>query len=214
MISNLSKFLILSLLFLSSEMYAQNAKGDFTVSPQIGLNVSNYYSFQEPLNNTLRLKYNAGVVLNYFFSDDWTIRTGAIYDPKGSIIENTSKGDVTERVDYIAVPVHASWNWNIDNENSLFLNFGPTLGFLISAEAEAENGEVFDFNDITRKTDIGIGIGVGYTYYFAPKIAFFVQIQSYTGIMPITKEPILLDGGDYNIRHTSNSINAGLTFKL
>jgi hypothetical protein len=62
-----------------SNLDAQSDSGDFTLAPQVGLNLSNYTS-NENLTNKIRTAFNLGVIAEYYFSNRWSFRSGLLYD--------------------------------------------------------------------------------------------------------------------------------------
>ena len=78
------------MVFGLSNLNAQSDPGEFTLAPQVGLNLSNYSSSQN-LNNKIRTSFNAGVVAEYYFSDRWSLRSGIIYDSKGTKVTQSGQ---------------------------------------------------------------------------------------------------------------------------
>ena len=87
--------------------------------------MSNYAS-SENLSNKIRTSFNAGVIGEYYFSNRWSLRSGLVYDSKGSKVKLSGE-EYIDKLNYIAVPLHA--NWHFGSNRNWFLNFGPTLGF-------------------------------------------------------------------------------------
>lgn len=213
---NRSIFIIL--FFLTGVFFTANAqyeKGDLTVMPQVGLNLSSYYNFLNPIENQARFDYNVGLNLSYFISDEWSLRTGAIYDQKGSVIPNTELGTVKERLNYLSIPLHAAWNWNIDQSNALFLNFGPTIGLLLSEEFVADSGDFQDNGVGAQSLDYGLGFGMGYSIGISERLNFLIQTQAYYGFRPLTEFKVIdPNNNEFNLFNVSYSLSVGLEFKL
>ncbi|WP_027137516.1 porin family protein [Gaetbulibacter saemankumensis] len=182
---------------------AQSDKGDFTIAPQIGLNLSNYTS-SEDLSNKVRTAFNAGVIVEYYFNDRWSLRSGLLYDSKGTKI--TQDGDdYVEKLNYISLPVNA--NWHFGRNRNWFLNFGPNLNFLASAKADYL-GEEFDFKDDLDSTfDIGLNIGIGYKFVISDNTELYIQYQGYGGFISIIDT-------DFTLLNSTSAINLGLVFEL
>ncbi|RNC87133.1 MAG: PorT family protein [Winogradskyella sp.] len=182
---------------------AQSDKGDFTIAPQIGLNLSNYSS-SENLSNKIRVAFNAGVIGEYYFSDRWSLRTGVLYDSKGTKVEVNGQ-DFIDKLNYIAVPLHA--NWHFGSNRNWFLNFGPTLGFLASAKGDTPTGEI-DIKDVTNSFDIGLGFGIGYKFNIDENTEFYVHYQGYNGFISVN------DSFPFNINNATSALNIGAIFSL
>lgn len=182
---------------------AQSDSGDFTLAPQVGLNLSNYTS-SENLDNKIRTAFNFGVVGEYYFSDRWSLRSGLFYDSKGTKVELSGE-DYIDKLNYLAVPIHA--NWHFGSNRNWFLNFGPTLGFLLSAKADTPDGE-FDIKDeLESSFDIGLGLGIGYKFNVSENTELFIQYQGYNGFVE------LLGFSEINVFNATSAFNVGVIFQ-
>ena len=163
-------FLILFFLTLSISN-AQNDKGDFTVSPQFGLNLSNYRS-SENLSNKIRPSFNAGFITEYYFGERWSLRSGLRYDSKGTIVKEFGQKYI-DKLSYLAIPLHA--NLHFGDKNNWFLNFGPTLGFILSAKADTPDGESNIEGELKNTFDLGLEVGFGYKFLVTDNTYMFFQ---------------------------------------
>lgn len=199
------KFFLLTVIsvFGFTVINAQSDSGDFTIAPQIGLNLSNYSSSKD-LNNKVRVAFNIGVIAEYYFNDRWSLRSGLVYDSKGTKID-ISEGEYVDKLNYIALPLHA--NWHFGSNRNWFLNFGPTLGFLASAKTDTPDGEI-DIKDNVNSFDIGLGVGIGYKFEVSESSEFYIQYQGYNGFI------VLVDGAEIDVRNATSAFNLGMIFKL
>ena len=164
---------------------AQNKSGDFTLAPQLGLNLSNYTS-SENLNNKVRTAFNVGVIAEYYFNDRWSFRSGLVYDSKGTKITSSGQ-DYIDKLNYVAIPLHA--NWHFGSNRNWFLNFGPTVGFLESS------------------FDAGLGAGIGYKFDIADATQLYIQYQGYNGFID-------LFNADFSVFNATSAFNLGVVFQL
>ncbi|MFI1771481.1 porin family protein [Thalassobellus citreus] len=185
-----------------SNMTAQSDSGDFTIAPQVGLNLSNYTS-SESLTNKIRTSFDAGVIAEYYFSDRWSLRSGLLYDSKGTKVSQSGY-DVIDKLNYIALPIHA--NWHFGSERNWFLNFGPTLGVLISAKSDLPSGEI-DIKDGMNSFDAGLGVGIGYKFDLADDTQLYIQYQGYNGFISIID-------ANFSLFNASSALNFGVVFQL
>lgn len=186
-------------MFGLAQMNAQSEKGDLTLAPQLGLNLSNYSS-SEALSNKIRTAFNLGVNAEYYFSDRWSLRSGLFYDSKGTKV-TVSGEDYIDKLNYIALPIHA--NWHFGSSRNWFLNFGPTLGFLISAKADTPDGE-FDIKNEVNSFDVGLGLGIGYKFDISDNAKLFIQYQGYNGFVDV------IDGLEISVRNATSAFNLGI----
>ncbi|WP_242205290.1 porin family protein [Aestuariivivens insulae] len=179
---------------------AQSRSGDFTIAPQVGLNLSNYTS-SENLNNKIRLSFNAGAIGEYYFSDRWSVRSGLLYDSKGTKITESGENYI-DKLNYLAIPLHA--NWHFGSKRDWFLNFGPTLGFLLSAKADTPQGEIDIKDEIDATFDVGLGIGIGYKFEVSDTTQLYIQYQGYGGFINV------IDNLDFSLTNTTSAFNVGV----
>jgi len=195
--------LVVAIAAITFTSKAQSSDGDFTIAPQIGLNLSNYSS-SEDLSNKIRTAFNAGVIAEYYFSDRWSLRSGLIYDSKGTKLED-SGFEYVEKLNYIALPLHA--NWHFGSKRNWFLNFGPTLGFLTSAKADTPDGEIDVKDGLESTFDVGLGVGIGYKFDIAEDTELYIQYQGYNGFINLIDGPV-------NLFNATSALNVGVIFDL
>lgn len=81
------------------------------------------------------------------------------------------------------------------------LNFGPSIGFLTSAEA---NG--VDIKSEVNSTQIGLNIGIGYKIEISDNFSLLIDYQSLTGLTETAKI--------YSFKNTAGTFNLGGVIKL
>ena len=84
-----------------------------------------------------------------------------------------------------------------------YLNFGPYVGFLLSAKATTNNLDVKSF---FNSTDAGIDIGVGVKFPVGENTKFFVEFNAEGGIANINT-------GTTTFRNAVSALNIGLNFR-
>lgn len=107
-----------------------------------------------------------------------------------------------EKLNYLTLPVNA--NWHFGSTRKWNLNFGPSIGFLMSAE----NNNGVDLKDITNSTQIGLNYGIGYKIEVNEKFSILVDFQGMTGLSEIDKS------GVFGLKNAASSFNVGGVFKL
>ena len=109
--------------------------------------------------------------------------------------------DYKERINYLTLPVNA--NWHFGSTRRWNLNFGPSIGYLLSA-----NGNGKDLKDKFNKTQIGFNATIGYKIEITNQISILIDLQGVTSLSDIAKD------ADITIRNTYSSFNVGGVFKL
>jgi len=159
------------------------------------------------LNADYRGGLSAGVGVEQYFSDSWGIKAKVLYDQKGwanGYYTSSNNFSITTdyALDYITVPLMADWHFG--REKNWYLNFGPYIGFLLSAKTIANSQDVKSY---FNSTDGGLDVGVGVRFPFANKNKFFIEINSQSGVANINN-----DNSGSTIRNSASAINVGLTF--
>lgn len=185
-----------------TESRAQNEKGDITLAPQIGLNLSTYAVTEGSYD--LRTSFTGGAIMEYYFSDRWSLRSGLIYDPTGA---EDSFNNV-DKLNFLSLPINA--NWHFGKNRNWYLNFGPSIAFLLNAEADLNNGDTIDIKDAISSTDIGLSVGIGYKFNVNDNVQLFIDYQGYNGLINLDKNDTL----PVNIRNARSAFNLGGIFSL
>lgn len=183
-------------------MSAQFEKGDITLSPQLGVNFSTYWSTD--VNYNARSSATFGLSGNYYFSDRWSLKSGLIYNGMGA----KDGYDNIDKLNYLALPLNASWHFG--KKRNWYLNFGPNLNFLLSAESEFSDGSKIGIQNSISSFDVGLGLGIGYTFNISESFIMFVDYQGYFGFINADKNGVL----PYNIQNSKDGFNVGGIFKL
>lgn len=209
-------FTLLVTFFLSSSTYAQT-KGVVDYGAHIGYNSSTVSNSSD--SATRGTGINVGLVIDYYFSNSWSIKGKLIYDQKGwdkGFIEfydlnefdpNLPGGSgpykTNFELNYLTIPVMA--NWHFGRTKNWYLNFGPYVGFLMSAKETAFGTDVKDgFN----ATDFGLALGIGVKIPVSDKLKIFIEYDEQTGISNVFKE------SDESITNSRSALNVGVNFLI
>lgn len=185
---------------------AQTSQGtEFGVN--IGYNSAYVTDGQSNQTTAFVSGFNAGVSADHYFSDRWSLKVKAIYDQKGwgdGFISTSSSqtNGINFKLSYITVPVMA--NWHFGRNRNWYLDFGPYVGFLLSAKAAGYNTDLKDgFNSV----DGGLALGIGYKFPINETTNFFIEYDGQSGVTNIFKDS---NGGNY--LNARGSFNIGINF--
>lgn len=170
-------------------------KGTIEVIPQIGYSSANYSGDNTSGNDPVGA-FAFGVGGDYFFTNRWSLRSGLFFQTMG-----TEFPGFKEKLNYITIPLNA--NWHFGSTRKWNLNFGPSIGFLTSAES---NG--VDVKDMANTTQIALNVGIGYKIEVSPKISILIDYQEQFGLSDITKT------SDNSIRNSYGAFDLGVVFKI
>lgn len=188
--------LAVSLLGFNAANAQLRDKGAIELIPQIGYSSANYYG-PEINNNDPISKATFGLGGDYFFNNRWSLRSGLHYQTMG-----TQFYGYEENLNYLTIPVNA--NWHFGSTRKWNLNFGPSIGFLLSAD----NSEGVDIKDAVNPTQLGLSYGIGYKIEVSPKFSILLDFQGMSGLTEIDKD------GMFSIKNAYSSFNVGGVFKL
>ena len=155
----MKKVLLAAALMISSvAAFAQHAVGSVTIQPKVGMNVTNITD----ADADARIGLAAGAELEFQLGDIFSLSAGALYSQQGCKY-SVNGGTLTQKVDYINVPVMA----NVYVAPGFAVKLGVQPGFKVNAEAEAKSGS----NRITagdsenfNSVDFSIPVGVSYEF--------------------------------------------------
>lgn len=181
--------------------YAQSDKGDFTLEPRIGVNFSSYVS---DADYNSRSSFAGGAIVEYYFSDRWSMRSGLLIDPLGA----EDDFDNIDKLNYLTLPLNA--NWHFGKKRNWYLNFGFGVAFLLEAEGDLADGSTVDFSDAIPGTDFGLMFGIGYKFDVSEKVQLVIDYQGYAGFINLDET----DSLPFDIRNARDSFNVGAVIKL
>lgn len=188
---------------------AQSDSGDIEVGLGLGVNLSNVSDIRNQTGAGSMLSINFGASGEYYFSDRWGIKAKLIYDSKGwsdGFIENEDFDTITTdfELKYLTIPVMA--NWHFGGNRNWYLNFGPYIGILMSAE-DSKLG--LDLKEGFNSTDFGLALGIGYKFEIAENTMLYFEYDEQSGFADIFE----VNEGDA-ILNRRMSLNIGVLFNL
>lgn len=197
---------IIALGFIASSS-AQD-KGDVEFGVNVGYNSSSISSRDG--SSESKSGFNTGLSADYYFSDTWSLKAKLIYDQKGwgdDILTDLDTGNeyITDfSLNYLTVPVMA--NWHFGRTQNWYLNFGPYVGFLLSAKEHKFDS---DIKEAFNTTDFGLALGIGVKIPVSDKIKLYFEFDGQGGLSDIFKE-----NESYRVQNSRSSINFGMNFLL
>lgn len=172
---------------------------------QIGLNAATVDA-DGMTNSNYRAGFNAGVSIDHYFSESWSLKAKLLYDQKGwdrGYLTTPGETYYTNyRLNYLTIPVLA--NWHFGRTKNWYLNFGPYTSILLSA-SETEGG--MDLKPFMSGAEFGLDLGIGVKIPASDKLKFFIELNGQGGITDVFK-----DNTGSAIRSTVSSINVGINF--
>jgi len=195
------------LLGMSSAVWAQKS-GDVEFGVNLGFNKSTVAD--NKTTSDAGTGFNIGGSVDYYFSNRWSLKGKLIYDQKGwdnDYIEDYYTGNVYPtnfNVNYLTVPVMA--NWHFGRTRNWYLNFGPYIGFLLSAKDTHFGADV---SSAFNATDFGLALGIGVKIPVSDKIKIFMEFDGQGGSTDIFK-----DNPYSNVTNSRSSFNVGINFLL
>jgi hypothetical protein len=186
---------------------AQMQKGDTEFGLEVGLNTAYVTESGTSQHTDAIAGLNAGVSGDFYFSDSWSLKIKALYDQKGwgngFLTDNNGNeiNGVDFKLNYITIPVMA--NWHFGRLRNWYLDFGPYVGILTSANAGG-----YDVKDSFNSTDVGLRLDIGVKFPISDKAKFFVEYGGAAGVTNIFKDTS--DGS--NITTATGSLNIGVNF--
>ncbi len=158
------KNIIFLIILISS--YHINAQTYFGF--KVGANATNFYGDIE--NNNIKLSFHAGVVAEIQLSDAFSVQPELLFSAQG--YQNKEDKYLKYHYNYLNLPIMVKYFIN----NNITLDFGPQIGYLLSAETSdglyifeniKENSNSFDYGinlGASYEFDDGLNINVRYNY--------------------------------------------------
>lgn len=153
-------FLAAAMMLVSVATFAQNAVGQITIQPKVGLNIANVTDADDV---DARIGLAAGAEFEYGVTDMIGVSAGLVYSMQGYKFSEGNY-DTTVKLDYLNVPILA----NVYVAPGLAVKLGVQPGFKLSSKVKMEGsgtsieGESDD--DGVKGFDLAIPVGVSYQY--------------------------------------------------
>ena len=153
-------FLTAAMMLASVATFAQNAVGQITIQPKVGLNIANVTDADDV---DARIGLAAGAEFEYGVTDMIGVSAGLVYSMQGYKFSEGNY-DTTVKLDYLNVPILA----NVYVAPGLAVKLGVQPGFKLSSKVKMEGsgtsieGESDD--DGVKGFDLAIPVGVSYQY--------------------------------------------------
>lgn len=153
-------FLTAAMMLASVATFAQNAVGQITIQPKVGLNIANVTDADDV---DARIGLAAGAEFEYGVTDMIGVSAGLVYSMQGYKFSEGNV-DTTVKLDYLNVPILA----NVYVAPGLAVKLGVQPGFKLSSKVKMEGsgtsieGESDD--DGVKEFDLAIPVGVSYQY--------------------------------------------------
>lgn len=153
-------FLAAAMMLVSVATFAQNAVGQISIQPKVGLNIANVTDADDA---DARIGLAAGAEFEYGVTDMIGVSAGLVYSMQGY---KYSEGnvDTTVKLDYLNVPILA----NVYVAPGLAVKLGVQPGFKLSSKVKIEGSGVSiegdSDDDGVKGFDLAIPVGVSYQY--------------------------------------------------
>jgi len=140
---------------------AQNAVGEVTLKPMVGMTIANITK----VNGDAKIGLAAGVEAEYGLSNNFGITGGVVYSMQGSKWDSEILGvkySYKDNLDYINIPILA--NYYI--VPGLAIKAGIQPAFNVRAKEKAEYGSSSSEGDLNgiKSFDFSIPVGLSYEY--------------------------------------------------
>lgn len=152
-------FIAAAMMMMSVASFAQNAVGQLTVQPKVGVNIA---SVTDGDDIDPRIGLAAGAELEYGVTDIVGISAGLMYSMQGYKYKELGV-DCTMKLDYLNIPILA----NVYVAKGLAVKLGVQPGFKLSSKLKGEAGGASAEGDIdegVKSFDLSIPVGLSYQY--------------------------------------------------
>lgn len=182
----MSRNLVFTFFFVLGSLFSLSAQELSIVG---GLNFSNMVDKDNYDNNAKEDNYKSrigghvGLLLGFDLSENISLQTGLMLSTKGYKIVDKEDGEkivVTSKLNYLDIPLLASYNYEINDDFKIYAGLGPVLGLAISGKEvfkgkdsytgeKAKEIEKFTFGsneerDDYKRLDVGLMIQAGVRY--------------------------------------------------
>jgi hypothetical protein len=176
-------------LFAASPLFAEGMM--FGVKG--GVNMANL-SGDDVSNTKSRTVFMGGAFMSYNISEIFAIQPELLYAMKGAAAD-IPDFDASLNLSYIEIPILFKVNLPTEGKIKPSLYAGPSIGFLMSAEADSA-GTTMDIKDYAKSTDYGIIAGGSLGYQMGNGGLLFLEARYEIGLTSIAEKGFSLIGED------------------
>lgn len=160
-------------LMIAAALVGMSAMAQVQFGAKVGFDMTNFWG--ENVEHGMKPSYQAGILMEYKFSDKFAISPEAVFASQGGKfkISPTYMGwdlsrfgvkgiTATYNTNYINVPVMLKFYAT----PSFAIDFGPQVGFNVYSKATVSDGDesvTFNLSDFTKTVDFGLGLGATYS---------------------------------------------------
>ncbi|MFZ1683985.1 MAG: porin family protein [Candidatus Zixiibacteriota bacterium] len=221
----MKRFLVLSVLLVAVLAITASAADSGKKMPmsagfKAGISLANATGSDATIpggDKKMKMGLAGGAFIGFGIAPQFVLQPELLYVQKGvKYEEKGGPGKLTEKLDYLQVPVLFKFVPNTAGKIQPTIFAGPYLGFLMSAKAKfegdpdpANNGEE-DIKDALKSTDFGISFGAGVGAKMT-KGELFLDVRYDLGLSKIEKS----DGGETaNVKNSSILALVGYKFDI
>ena len=110
--------------------------------------------------------FHVGPVADFVMHESLHFNTGLLFSVKGfkmvmDFFETTT--DVTEKVNYLEIPLNLAYKFSVGETSNFFVQAGPYLGYALNGKAKGggETSDVEFGSGKMKRLDFGVGFGAG-----------------------------------------------------
>ena len=129
-------------------------------------------NFTGDANTDMKIGFQAGVGMEYAFTDMWSIRPSLLFTTKGAKV-----GSAKATPMYLELPVMAAVSFAIADAQNIVVKAGPYFAYGIAGKEKYGDIKENFFVDGVKRFDAGIGVGVAYEFS-----KFFVDLTGEVGL--------------------------------
>jgi hypothetical protein len=181
--------------FLFAFSLFANAQKRLTVGFLGGINISNFYNYDDNIKRKNLIRYSLGGDIGYLINNKISLRVNALYEQKGQRFSlNFGNGinvdpalTPTFTLNYLTLNLlsRGSFGYKI----RFIVEGGPYFSYLLSAVGETIVNNTLTSQDIKssyKNTNFGIGTGLGLDYQLKSNVNIVLTMRRNFGLTGIT----------------------------
>lgn len=148
---------------------------------------------------------SAGLIINYSTSKHIGFAADVLYSIEGARVEDGNGYETDLTLQYVRVPFKLAYFFGVFEDNLRpKITVGPSLGFLIDADADVEGSGKTDVKSSYNPFDMGVNASVGFNLKLSRNIWLNTDLNYYAGFVKIRDN-----------QHNSNfGLKVGVAFGL
>ncbi len=176
------------MLFSFSAAFSQEAPADKTrvlsLGPSVGFGHTGIRN--TAATDMFKPSWSAGLIINYSTSENIGFAADVLWSLEGALLDSADGQETDITLQYVRVPLKFAYFFGeFEDDFRPKITIGPSMGFLIDAENDAQSEGTTDVSASYEAFDLGLNASIGFNWKLGENMWLNTDLNYYTGFTAI-----------------------------